>query len=180
MVLQDPDSFKGIEPFNYGGRWAGIQNGGFDLQIQGDTHNVQREVQQELSFSTPYYYDGAAYSGNATFVNCAYKHKRYDECAALRICVLGTNAFNYVSEHFSPDFYTDTTSWSHLFELYSNGGCNVIAGDRQATISQMWAANLTEEYVVGNATFTNEPLAIVTRNDESRWSDIINWVMQGA
>jgi hypothetical protein len=61
--------------------------------------------------------------------------------------------------------------------MYRNGTCNVIAGDRQATIARMFTANLTDA-VAGNITFTNEPLAIVSRNDESEWSDIVNWCVQ--
>ena len=61
--------------------------------------------------------------------------------------------------------------------MYRNGTCNVVAGDRFSVKSWMSAENFTD-YIIGSKTFTNEPLAIVTRNDEAEWSDIVNWVMQ--
>ena len=177
VVLGHPDKYQSIDPFvTFGGRWNGLQKGGIDLQITGDTHTVQREVEEELTFSTPYQYDGASYNGNATYVRCAYELKRYEECQELYICVLGGTTMTFVSTHFSPEFYHESHSWEDVFEWYKNGTCNVIAGDRQAAKVQMEEANLTE-YVIGNETVTNEPLAIVTRNDESEWSDVVNWVM---
>ena len=110
-------------------------------------------------------------------MDCAYKQKRYDECSDLFICVVGSTAADHISRHFSPDFYSDEFSWDEIFQRYRNGTCNVVAGDRQATSLQMEAANLSN-YIVGANTFTNEPLAIVTRNDETEWSDILNWVVQ--
>jgi hypothetical protein len=110
-------------------------------------------------------------------VDCAYKQKRYDECSDLFICVVGSTAADHISRHFSPDFYSDKFSWDEIFQRYRNGTCNVVAGDRQATSLQMEAANLSN-YIVGANTFTNEPLAIVTRNDETEWSDIVNWVVR--
>jgi general L-amino acid transport system substrate-binding protein len=155
-----------------------MQRGLLDVQITGDTHTVQREVEQELTFSTPYYYDGASYNGNATFVQCAYEQKRYGECENLVICVLGEMPKNYIARHFSPEFYLEAGNWEEVFDNYKNGTCNVFSGDRLAATAQLGAANLTGNHVIDNLTFTNEPLALVTRNDESEWSDIVNWVLQ--
>lgn len=110
-------------------------------------------------------------------MDCAYKQKRYDECSDLFICAVGSTSAEHISRHFSPDFYSDEYSWNEIFQRFRNGTCNVIAGDRQATSLQMDAANLSN-YIVGANTFTNEPLAIVTRSDETEWSDIVNWVVQ--
>lgn len=144
--------------------------------INGDTRTVEREVNEELTFSTPYYYDGASYNGKELYVNCAYDQKRHQECEDLFICTIGS-AGDYIEDHFSPVFYYIGTSVEELYDMYRNGTCNVIAGDRFSTASRMHAANFTD-YVIGANTFTNEPLAVVTRSDESEWSDIVNWVMQ--
>ncbi|KAL3796748.1 hypothetical protein HJC23_010895 [Cyclotella cryptica] len=182
VVLGNPDSYKPVDPENYGGRFIPLKEGKYDLQITGDTHSVQREIKEPSSgagftFSTPYYYDGASFNGNAKFVDCAYNQKRYEECSDLFICVVGSTAADFISRHFSPDFYSDKFSWHEIFQRFRNGTCNVVAGDRQATSLQMEAANLSN-YVVGANTFTNEPLAIVTRSDETEWSDIVNFVLQ--
>ena len=176
VALGNPDSFEAVDPSTFSGRWAGLQSASFDILIDGDTHTVEREVNQSLSFSSPYYYDGASYNGIEVYVNCAYERKRYDECEDLSICAFGTSA-DYVEAHFSPEFYYLDSSIDVLYNMYRNGTCNVMAGDRLLTTSRMDATNFTG-YVIGSSTFTNEPLAIVTRSDESEWSDIVNWVMQ--
>eukprot|EP00956_Cyclotella_meneghiniana_P016657 scaffold26452_cov67-Cyclotella_meneghiniana.AAC.8 len=176
VVLGNPDSFEAVDPSTFSGRWTGLQSASFDILIDGDTRTVEREMNESLTFSAPYYYDGASYNGNEVYVNCAYERKRYDECEGLSICAFGTSA-DYVEAHFSPAFYYLDSSLDVLYDMYRNGTCNVMAGDRLLTTSRMSAANFTD-YVIGNTTFTNEPLAIVTRSDESEWSDIVNWVMQ--
>ena len=34
-------------------------------------------------------------------------------------------------------------------------------------------------YVMGNVSHSKEPLALVTRSDDTHWSDFVNWVLQG-
>lgn len=177
VVLGNPDSIVTSDPISFPERFDGIRGAAFDLVIDGDTQTIEREAQQSLSFSTPYFYDGASYNGIETYVNCAYAQKRYDECEEMQICVVGGTTADYVKEHWSPGFWSEHNTYKELFESYENGTCNVIAGDRQAISSQMLTANLTDPYVIGNKTFSNEPLSIVTRNDESEWSDIVNWVI---
>ena len=175
VVLGNPDSFKAVDPPPHSERWTGLQGASVDVMIKGDTRTVEREVNEGLTFSTPYYYDGGSYNGKELYVNCAYDRKRHDGCEDLFICAIG-NAGDYVEDHFSPEFYLIASSVDEQYDMYRNGTCNVIAGDRFSTKSRMEAENF--DFITGINTFTNEPLAIVTRSDESEWSDIVNWVMQ--
>eukprot|EP00956_Cyclotella_meneghiniana_P017722 scaffold29126_cov67-Cyclotella_meneghiniana.AAC.2 len=149
VVLGNPDSFKAVDPPPHSERWTGLQGASVDVMIKGDTRTVEREVNEGLTFSTPYYYDGGSYNGKELYVSCAYDRKRHDECEDLFICAIGS-AGDYIEDHFSPEFYHIGTSIKEHHDMYRNG----------------------------SKTFTNEPLAIVTRNDEAEWSDIVNWVMQ--
>ena len=76
----NPDSFKAVDPLTFSSLVAGLQDASFDVLIAGLSRTVEREVHNSLTFSTPYYYDGASYNGNATFVTCAYDQKRHQEC----------------------------------------------------------------------------------------------------
>ena len=176
VVLGNPESFKAVDPPPFSERWTGLQGASVDVMIYGDTRTVEREVNEGLTFSIPYYYDVASYNGKELYVNCAYDRKRHDGCEDLFICAIG-NAGDYVEDHFSPEFYLIASSVDEQYDMYRNGTCNVIAGDRFSTKSRMEAENFTD-FITGINTFTNEPLAIVTRSDESEWSDIVNWVMQ--
>jgi len=73
-------------------RFQQLNGRAVDLLLYGDTHTIEREVQERttgsgFTFSSPYYYDGMAYFGNDTFVRCAEEYKRFDECSSLLICV---------------------------------------------------------------------------------------------
>ena len=202
VVLGDPDSFTLINPFDplyYDGKgrskFFALQNAAVDVQISGETHTVEREVVYNVSFSTPYYYDGASYNGDPHYVTCAYNQTRYGECDQLFICAIGKTVVEYIQSHFAPDFWTTGLSLDDNFESYRNFTanetcfrpdtgenmtcCNVIAAERHAASIRF--DNMSDDVrgsVIGKQTFTNEPLAFVTRNDESVWSDIVNWVMR--
>jgi hypothetical protein len=46
VVLGNPDSFKSVDPDDYGGRFIPLKGRKYDLQIMGDTHSVQREIKE--------------------------------------------------------------------------------------------------------------------------------------
>lgn len=118
------------------------------------------------------------FAGNPTFLRCAEKQKRYGECANLSICVEpNTRSQEFIASRYSPDFYQ-----TGLFlDMLENKTCNVLAAERLQILKLLHKDNSIRntEYEIGNITYTNEPLAIVTRNNDMVFSDIVNWVIQG-
>jgi len=113
-------------------------------------------------------------------VKCAEDQKRYGECEMLSICVKQeTTHYAYVSLNFPSNFVKTGSSFEELVEMMVNGTCNVM-GTEEYQIFNSEIEELIEsgQYVLGNESFTEEPLSAVTRNDDREWSDIVNWVMQ--
>ena len=111
-------------------------------------------------------------------MNCAEKQERYDECTNLSICVEpNTRTHECIATRYSPEFY----EVGLFMEMLENNTCNVIAAELlQLLKMKIFNPNdvLSQKYVIGDTTFTNEPLAIVTRNNDRTWSDIVNWTIQ--
>eukprot|EP00804_Cyclotella_cryptica_P011861 CCRYP_015352-RA/>CCRYP_015352-RA protein AED:0.24 eAED:0.24 QI:1177/1/1/1/1/0.83/6/837/490 len=177
VVLNDPESFVLVN-VTTDNRFQVLRERQVDVLVGGETHTVEREVFEDVTFSTPYLYDGMVYAGNETFVDCAEKQKRYNECAGLSICVEpNTTSYEFIKTRFSPAFY----HMGLYFEMLENNTCNVLAAERLQILKIFHSRNnasVPNEYVIGNDTFTNDPLAIVTRNNDREWSDIVNWVVQ--
>lgn len=122
-----------------------------------------------------------SYAGNKTFVNCAENQKRYSECADLHICVEpNTTSHEYIKTRWSQEFYQTGL----YLDMLENNTCNVLAAERMQIDKILTSRNMDEQeylsqkYVIGNKTFTTDPLAVVTRNNDRQWSDIINWVIE--
>jgi ABC-type amino acid transport substrate-binding protein len=118
------------------------------------------------------------YAGNPTYLKCAENQKRYGECAKLSICVEpNTRSHEFIASRYSPDFYETGLS----LDMLENNTCNILAAERLQILKLLHTDNnvtRNTEYKVGNTTYTNEPLAIVTRNNDRVFSDIVNWVIQ--
>jgi len=125
-----------------------------------------------------------AYSGDESFVKCAEEGKRFDECASLLICASeGSTSLDFVQSSFPYNFIVVGDSNQENEKRRSNGTCNVIADDRSFLLDRVTPGNETTNngdanvVIVGDKFFTKEPLAIVTRNNDREFSDIVNWVL---
>ncbi len=59
-----------------------------------------------------------------------------------------------------------------------NEKCNVVANDRSSLLNLVLSEkNSDRKFVVGDKLMTKEPLAVVSRNNDREFSDIINWVV---
>lgn len=185
VVLGDADSYEIINT-TMGTRWEILNNRGADFLIGGDTHTIEREVWlasagSGFTFSAPYAYDGMAYAGNATFIECAEKKMRYGICSSLSICVPSDSTpFEYLSSNFPKGFYTTLSSIDEMELMMKNNTCNVVAGTEiQMEMSSIFGPEgLFPSYIIGKKLFTKEPQAIVTRNTDREFSDVVNWVLQ--
>jgi ABC-type amino acid transport substrate-binding protein len=71
------------------------------------------------------------------------------------------------------------TSLTATYDALRSGFCNVIASDSFSIASNVLFANgYTGVYSVGPNLYTNEPIALVTREDDAHFSDFINWIVQ--
>jgi ABC-type amino acid transport substrate-binding protein len=89
----------------------------------------------------------------------------------VRSLLLGVPDANSVTSDDTENFYKNFINR----DVYS---CNVLAGDLFETANAtLRAAGLEGDYEVFPQVFSKEPLAIVTRQDDSTWSDFVNWIV---
>ncbi len=105
-------------------------------------------------------------------MKCAENQKRYGVCERLSICVKqGTTHHAYVSLNFPSNFVKTGSLFEELVEMMINGTCNVIGTEEyQIFNSEIEKIIESGQYVLGNKSFTKEPLSAVTRNDDREWS----------
>ena len=140
---------------------------------------LQSETGSGFTFSSPYDYDGLAYFGDERFVRCAEEEQRYGNCSSLKICVQEKSIFlDFLQRSFPLRFVTATSSLQDSFERLSNRTCNVLTTDRGALTGVSSDKSKLNGHVAGDKFLTKEPHAIVTRNTDREFSDVVNWVVQ--
>ncbi len=139
---------------------------------------LQSTAKAGFTFSVPYLYSGLSLAGEPHFVACAEQRSTAVYCTGIRICVqYGTPYVNAVI-----NMVTDSSVIvlaPTIVDFYNNfvrGLCNVLAGD-QFDLSESFAQRYFGNYSISNTLYTQEPISLVTRDDDSDWSDYVNWVM---
>jgi general L-amino acid transport system substrate-binding protein len=149
------------------------------------THTMERDVYQDgaqrgFTFSTTYFYEGLGYAGVPFFVECADNIDVSGPCADLKLCTADGSTWIGILRGLFPEGNLVPTILSEDgFPKLVDGSCNVVAGERHDLGQDYAIANgYTDAYVLGINVLSKEPLAFVTRDDDARWSDIVNWVIQ--
>jgi len=169
-------------------RWAMLQNGSLDVITMTSTHTMERDVFQEdtksgFTFSTPFFYDGIAFAGDPKYVaNCTNKlDTTFGECKFARVCASrGSTALSFAKDVL-PDLSVRAVEQDQLYQSLIDGKCNVIVGMSSAVslknVQEVTNTTFRGPYSVGDSLFVNEPLSMVTRQNDPEWSSFVNWII---
>lgn len=144
---------------------------------------IQPSAQAGLVFSTPYLYSGSGFAGREEQTLCVDRRDfESANCTGMNICVVEGTTHQDDLESMVANKGVNIVLASSLAVLHSrfrDDFCDVIAGD-QFDISEQVARQFgySGDYVVGSNLTRREPLGIVTRQGDPRWSDFVNWVLQ--
>jgi hypothetical protein len=154
------------------------------------THTMERDVYQDgaqrgFTFSTPYFYSGLGYAGVPAFVECVDNLDVSGACADLKLCTAdGSTLIDILRGMFPEDNLVPTILPVDRIDVdgfpkLEDCSCNVVAAERN-DIGQDFArvSGYTGDYVLGINILSKEPIAFVNRDDDARWSDVVNWVIQ--
>jgi hypothetical protein len=102
------------------------------------------------------------------------------ECVDLKICVTeGTTYSDKLPELFKSDYIVPKQSGELVAQGLAAGDCNAIAGGvidvSMSNIREVGQYNGT--YEKGDGTYSKDPLALVTRQDDPQWSAFVYWIV---
>ena len=157
-----------------------------DVLAQTATHTMGRDVFEpkanaSLRFSVPFMYTGMAFGGVPEFVQCADElDTRVGQCRQLQVCVGdGTTHERIVRELLPATAVVRTNDPQEHITFLNDGTCNVIVKDQVALPAiRVRNQGYHGPYAIGTRIFSREPLALVTRDSDPAWSDLVNSVVQ--
>jgi general L-amino acid transport system substrate-binding protein len=177
-VLGDSEAVEYV-PLTAEARLTAVQTGQVDVLIRNTTWTVGRDAQSRLSFATPNFYDG-----QGMMVREADGFGTVDDLANATICVLqGTTTELNLSDRLPGSTALGFENVDTLQQAFVEERCDGWTSDK----SQLAARRSTfpedaggpESLVILEETFSKEPLAPATIDNDSEWFDLVNWTVIG-
>lgn len=175
-VLGDPEAVE-FRPLTADERFTALQSGEIDVLIRNTTFTATRDGSEGATFATTTFYDG-----QGMMVRADSGFSSLEDMDGATICVLSgtTTELNLASSfearglEFTPQSFQDNEA---LQEAFTAGQCEGWTSDK----SQLAGVRGNfpegpEALQILDVTLSKEPLGPVTRDGDSVWSQIVNWV----
>ena len=162
-------------------RFESLARGEIDVLIRNTTWTLSRDADLNATFATTTFYDG-----QGMMVRVADGFDSIDDLDGTTICVLqGTTTELNLADRFASLSYTPLTFEENgpLEAAFTAEACQGWTSDQSQLAARRSAYpeddGGPESLVIFPEVFSKEPLGPVTRDDDSQWSDIVNWVVIG-
>ena len=179
-VLGDEDDVEFI-PLSAAARFESLTSGEIDVLIRNTTWTFSRDSDLNAAFAVTTFYDG---QGMMVRANSGFDS--LEDMAGATVCVLqGTTTELNLDDRFTSAGipYTPLTFEDNetLEAAFVQERCDGWTSDKSQLASRRSAfpadAGGPDSLMILAETFSKEPLGPVTRDDDSEWFDVVNWVV---
>ena len=160
-------------------RFTAVQTGEIDILSRNTTWSASRDSSVGLEFAPVVFYDSQAIMvrGNSGF-------KRLEDLKNKSICIqIGTTTEQNLTDQmrkrgvpFKPIVFEEINT---VFSAYSEGRCEGVTADRSQLISRRTTLGKPTDHVILPEALSKEPLAPAVADGDSKWQDVVKWVVYG-
>jgi hypothetical protein len=120
------------------------------------------------------------FAGVPEYVACADALNITGNCSGLKFCSLdGSTHIDEIRSLNSEFSIVSVVETTELYSFLREDFCNVIAGEQYIVAeSVVREYGYDAEFAMGTKVWSKEPLVLVTRLTDPRWSDFVNWVLE--
>ena len=181
VALGDPELYEMAE-ISLDNRFTELASGSIDVYTRA-TPTTGRDLHERTSglgfaFSIPHHYGGVSFGGNPFFVQCADDLNTQGDCSGLQVCAAPGTTHTAFAEAMLPAAHILILSVNDFPTAFETGRCNVIVGHNwDLTLVLIGDESFGPGLAIGKI-LSYEFFCLVTRDDDPRWSDIVNNVIQ--
>jgi general L-amino acid transport system substrate-binding protein len=160
-------------------RLTAVQTGQVDVLIRNTTWTISRDAQSRLSFATVNFYDG-----QGIMVRAADGFTSVDDLANATVCTTqGTTTELNLADRLPNSTALGFEDNDTLQQAFIEERCDGWTSDKSQLAARRSifpeSAGGPESLVILEETFSKEPLAPVTIDNDSQWFDVVNWTVIG-
>ena len=172
-VFGDSEKFK-VTPLSAKERFAALKSGEIDILTRNTTWTMSRDTQHG-DFAGVNYYDG-----QGMMVRRDLGVKSALELGGASICTnTGTTTELNIADYFrSNGMEYELVAFESTAEVnaaYTSGRCDVFTTDQSGLYAERLKFPNPNAHVVLPEVISKEPLGPMTRNGDSKWTDIVRW-----
>ena len=158
-------------------RFTFLIDGTIDLLSAATTYTYTRNVLKKLEFMPTTFYDGQGFIVRKTLGVSSAK-----QMEGARICFSssGTAAKNikdFFKKHFINYIPVPVSSNEKTRNVYKRGDCDMYGTDRSGLASNRLGFAHPERHLILPEIISKEPLGMVVRYGDQKWSDIVRWTV---
>lgn len=175
-LFDDPNAVQ-FRNLNAKERFTALQSGEIDILSRNTTWTLGRDTGSRLAFMPVVFYDGQGIM--------VQKNRNIKTLADLKdadICAqTGTTTEQNLADQmrklkipYKPVVYEDVNA---TFNAYQAGRCTAITADRSALVVRRTRLSDPDNHVILDEVVSKEPLAPAVGDGDSRWADIVKWIV---
>jgi len=178
-LFDNPDAVQ-FRNLNAKERFTALQSGEIDVLSRNTTWTLGRDTGSRLAFMPVVFYDG-----QGVMVRKSSKIKAIADLKDADICAqTGTTTEQNLADQmrkrnlaYKPVVYEDVNA---TFNAYQSGRCAAITADRSALVVRRTRLADPENHEVLDFVVSKEPLAPAVSDGDSKWADIVKWIIFAA
>ncbi len=175
-IFDDPNAVE-YRPLTAKERFTAVQTGEVDVLIRNTTWTLGRDTSVGMDFAPVTFYDG-----QGMMVRKADNIKTLEDLQGATICVTTgtTTELNLADQmrargiDYTPVVFETADA---TFGAYEEGRCDAVTTDKSGLVSRRSLLKNPEEHVILDVTMSKEPLAPAVLQGDSKWRDVITWVV---
>ena len=175
-VFDDADAVEFIE-VDGKTRFSYLIDGTIDVLSAATTYTFSRNVLKKLEFLPTTFYDGQGFMVRKTLGVSSAK-----QMEGARICFseTGTAAKNikdFFKKHFITYIPVEVKTPEKPKSVYLRGDCDMYGTDRSGLASNRLSFSDPDRHLILPEVISKEPLGMVVRYGDQKWSDIVRWTV---
>ncbi len=170
-------------------RFQMLASGTIDVLIRTTTWTASRDADLEADYAGINFYDGQGIMVREDRFSAAAAGNSATALDEATICVgIGTTTEGNLYDWFSSREITFTSvpvaDYSEANQKFIDGDCDALTGDASALVARKWQLDNDGsmngvDIWIATEQMSKEPLAAVTRDYDTEWNDVVEWVWFG-